>query len=102
MSATVQVTVVVPTGKLAGASLVTVATPQLSPVTGVPSLTPLAAHLPASTLTVTAAGQVMVGFSASFTVTFWAQVAVLPEVSVTVHVTVVSPAGKVAGALLVT
>ena len=38
-SVTVQVTVVLPTGKLAGALLVTLATEQLSAVAGVPKLT---------------------------------------------------------------
>src|ERR1043166_6440573 len=42
VSTTVQCTVVVPTGNCVGVSLVTLATPQLSPVMGVPSETPVA------------------------------------------------------------
>ena len=60
-SVTVHVTVVLPNGKLAGALLVTLATVQLSAVTGVPKLTPLAVHLLASANTLTLGGQVIVG-----------------------------------------
>jgi hypothetical protein len=101
LSVTVQVTVVTPIGKAAGALLVTLATPQLSLVTGVPKATPLAVQ-PELVATVTAAGQLIAGFSLSVTVTFWVQVVVLPLLSVTVHVMVVVPIGKAAGALLVT
>jgi hypothetical protein len=45
--------------------------------------------------TVIFAGQVIVGFSVSFTVTVKLQVAVLPEPSVAVQVTVVVPLGNV-------
>ena len=45
-------------------------------------------------LTVTAAGQVIVGACVSFTVTVKVQVAVLPTASVAVDVTVVVPTGK--------
>src|SRR5262249_39552376 len=69
LSVTVQVTVVWPTGNAAGASLVTEATPQLSPVVGVPSTTPLAVHRPASVLTETGGGATIVGFWLSSTVT---------------------------------
>ena len=49
-SVDVQVTVVDPIGKVAGALFVIVGTPQLSvPVGAVPKLTPLAVHVPAST-----------------------------------------------------
>jgi hypothetical protein len=41
------------------------------------------------------AGQVITGFSVSLTVTVKVQVAVLPELSVAVQVTVVVPLGKV-------
>jgi hypothetical protein len=102
-SVTVQVTVVDPTSNVAGASLVVLATLQLSAVVGVPNAMPEAAaeHAPASAETVTAAGAVMVGFSSSVTVTDCVAVAVLPEPSVTVQVTVVTPNGNVAGASLV-
>ncbi len=98
---TVQVTVVSPNGKAPGASLVVLATAQLSPVVGVPKVTPLAVHRPASTLTFTVAGQLIVGSMLSVTVTVCVQVAVFPELSVTVQVTVVSPNGKTPGASLV-
>ena len=51
--------------------------------------------------TVTGAGQVIVGFSVSTTVTLWLHVAVFPWMSVTVHVTVVGPKGNADGALFV-
>ena len=101
-SVTVQVTVVFPIGKLAGALLFTLATEQLSAVVGVPKATPVATHVPAPTFTLTAEGQVIVGLMLSVTVTIWSQVAVLPLPSVTVQVTVVFPIGKLAGALLFT
>src|SRR6478609_576935 len=47
-------------------------------------------------------GTVNKGFSLSVTVTFCAQLAVFPETSVTVQVTVVVPIEKLTGALLVT
>ncbi|CAA9194179.1 hypothetical protein FLACOL7796_00001 [Flavobacterium collinsii] len=60
-SLAVHVTVVIPIGKLDGASLVTV-TEQLSLVVGVPKATPVAIHEPASAKTVTLVGHVIVGF----------------------------------------
>src|SRR5438105_11365633 len=84
------------------ASLVTLATLQLSAVVGVPSVTPDAVHTPASELTVTLAGAVMVGFWLSVTVTVCVAVAVLPEPSVTVQVTVVVPKAYGSVASLVT
>ena len=48
------------------------------------------------------AGAVIVGAWVSTTVTNWVSVAVLPEPSVTVQVTVVLPNGNVAGASLST
>jgi hypothetical protein len=72
---------------------VTPATPQLSLATGLPNATFVATHVPALALTTTAAGQLIVGFSVSFTVTLCVQVAVFPLVSVTVQVTVVTPFG---------
>src|ERR1700758_1311686 len=63
VSTAVQCTVVVPCGKVAGASLVTVNSPQLSLVAkGTPRRTPLAVHRPGSVCTsVRLAGQVIVG-----------------------------------------
>jgi hypothetical protein len=68
LSVTVQVTVVAPNGKAAGALLLTVATPQLSAVVGVPNETPVAVQL-VLVVTFTFAGQVMVGTTLSVTVT---------------------------------
>jgi hypothetical protein len=100
-SVTVQVTVVVPNGNAEGASLITEATEQLSPVTGVPSTTFVEVQ---ATLVVpdVAAGAVIVGLILSVTVTICSSVAVLPEPSVTVQVTVVVPNGNAEGASLVT
>jgi hypothetical protein len=99
-SVDVHVTVVFPIGKLAGASFVIVGTPQLS----VPVAVPMAAvdvHKPASVFIVTLAGHVIVGFSLSTTVTNCVQVTKFPAPSVDVHVTVVFPIGKLAGASFV-
>jgi hypothetical protein len=93
--------VVVPTLNAVGALLVTEATEQLSFVVGVPNETPVAVH-PVLVFADTAAGAVMVGFTLSVTVTTCVAVAVFPDPSVTVHVTVVLPNGKAVGALLVT
>ena len=82
-SVTVQVTVVLPIGKVPGALLVTEATPQLSAVVGAPSVT-LKALQAELALTVTAAGAVMVGFCVSFTVIVKLAVVVLPAASVAV------------------
>ena len=92
LSVTVQITVVKPIGKADGALLLTEATPQLSAVTGVPSATPVAVQ-PVLVVAVTFAGQLMVGFTLSETVTVWLQVALFPLLSVTVQVTVVTPSG---------
>ena len=94
-SVTVQVTVVVPTGKLFGASFVVLATLQLSAVVALPKVTFAAAalHAPASQFTVTAAGAVIVGSILSTTVTVCVAVTSLPLGSTAVHVTVVVPAG---------
>ncbi len=77
-STTVHVTMLVPTAKDDGALLVTLPTPQLSDVTGVPSATLAALHWPASAKTVTATGQLIVGISLSTIVTNCVQVALLP------------------------
>ena len=100
-SVTVQVTVVVPKLKVAGALLVTEATEQLSAVTGVPNTTPVAVQA-VLVVVLIAAGAVMVGKVLSIIVTVCVAVAVLPLASVTVQVTVVVPVLKVAGALCVT
>ena len=62
---------VAPNGKLVGALFVVEATLQLSAVVGVPSVTfeAAVAQVPASTLTLTAAGAVIVGSMLSTTVT---------------------------------
>src|ERR1043166_6662014 len=101
-STTVQVTRLVPTGNVAGALLVTLATLQLSPVSGEPSATPVAKHCPALALVVTLAGQLIVGACVSVTVTVCWQVFVWPQPSVTVQMTIVVPSGNCTGALLVT
>ena len=77
ISVTVQVTVVVPTGYVADAWLFVIAeTPQLSPVTGTPSVT-TAEHTPLSLLTEIFAGAVIVGGVLSATVTLNEQLLVL-------------------------
>src|SRR5438094_1551758 len=95
-------TVLVPTGKSAGALLVTVTGPQLSATVGVPSVTLVAPHRPAEATTVTSAGQEMVGGWVSLTITVCGQVTLLPELSVTVQITELVPTGKSAGAELQT
>jgi hypothetical protein len=81
--------------------LVTDATAQLSEATGVPSAT-VAKQEPRSVVAVMFEGQAMLGASLSDTVTVWVHVLVFPAASTTVQVTVVTPIGKVAGALFVT
>src|SRR6266478_3330727 len=100
-SVAVQITVLVPTGNIAGALLVTVTTPQLSDTVGVLSVTLVAPHRPGEATTVTRAGQVIEGGWLSVTITSCGQVAVLPWESVAVQVTVLVPTGNIAGALLV-
>ena len=63
-SVAVHVTFVVPNGNAAGALFVTLATVQLSAVTGIPNITPVAVH-PLFVHTVTVAGAVMVGLVTS-------------------------------------
>src|SRR5437762_598983 len=93
MSVTVQVTVVLPTGKELGALFTIVATAQLSAVNGEPkaTLASARAQAPASLGRFSAAGAEMVGASVSFTITVKLVVAVLPAASVAVAVTVVTP-----------
>jgi hypothetical protein len=92
-SVTVQVTVVFPIGKTAGASLVIEAIEQLSSTVGVPRTTPLAVHSSASVFTATGAGHTIVG-SSIVTVTICSQVAMFPLPSVTVQVRLCYRLGK--------
>src|SRR5437764_13429218 len=90
-SVAVQVTVVVPLAKLepeAGEQLV-VTPGQLSLAVGLKVT--VCAQVPGAGLVKIFAGQVIVGFSVSFTVTVKVQVLVLLEASVAVQVTVVVP-----------
>ena len=70
----------------------TFATLQLSEVIGVPKLTPVAIQ-PLFVVAVTFDGHVITGATLSVTVTVCEQVAVWPEPSVTVQITVVTPNG---------
>src|SRR5439155_22109424 len=78
LSVTVQMTAFVPTGKSAGALLVTVTGPQLSDTVGVPSVTLVAPHRPGEAIIVTRAGQEIVGGWVSLTLTVCGQVTLLP------------------------
>ena len=71
---------------------VTLATLQLSDGADVPKLTPVAVQ-PLFVVAVTFAGHVITGATLSVTVTVWLHVAVLPDPSVTVQITVVTPNG---------
>src|SRR5438876_7796560 len=79
----------VPTGKLAGALLVTVSgPPQLSLAARVPRLTLVAAHPPLLTVTLTCAGQVVItGGWLSITIVGTTLVGALPMASRTLQVT---------------
>ena len=70
----------------------TLATLQLSDVADVPKLTPVAVQ-PLFVVAVTFDGHVIIGATLSVTVTVCEQVAVWPEPSVTVQITVVTPNG---------
>lgn len=83
-SVAVQVTNVSPNGNVEGALFVVLATAQLSDVVGDPRATPLALQAPASVPTSTFAGQVMVGTSASVTVTVNEPVLLFPDPSMAV------------------
>ena len=93
-SVAVQVTVVLPIGKLAGASLVIVGVAQLSVPVAVP-IDAVDVHCPKSVFIVTAPGHVIAGASASTTVTVNEQV-VVPNPLVALNVLVVVPTGKAA------
>ena len=82
---------VVPNGYVERPLLVTVATEQLSAVTGEPRTTPVATQEPAFAATETFTGHAIVGSCVSITVTTCVQVAVFPDPSATVQVTVVLP-----------
>src|SRR5258708_2794606 len=101
-SVAVQITVLVPTGNIAGAWFVTVTALQLSETVGVLSVTLVAPHRPGEATTATSAGQVIEGGWLSVTITSCGQVVVLPCESVAVQITVFVPTGNIAGALLVT
>src|SRR3989304_4610686 len=94
-SVAVHVTVVLPSGKIEPeGGLQTYVTPeQLSPVVGGGKSTK-ASHRPGVLSVVMSAGQEMDGFSVSFTVMVNWQLAWLPDASVAVQVTVVTPFGK--------
>src|SRR5437870_13402963 len=102
LSVAVQVTRLVPVGNCAGALLVIVTVPLHAALPILPRATPVAKQAPEFTLTVTSAGQVIVGTWLSRTTTRCWQVAVLPLLSVAVQVTRLVPVGNCAGALLVT
>ena len=99
-SVIVQTTVVTPKGYTVGALFVIELTVQLSVAIGFPRLILKATQL-AFADTVIFAGAEIDGSVLSVTVTNCDAVAELPAASVAVHVTVVFPIGKVAGALLV-
>ena len=82
-SVTVQITVVTPNGKAAGALFVTVATEQLSAVTGVPKTTLVDVH-PTLVVPVEAEGAVIVGLMLSLTITVYEQLTLLFTASDTV------------------
>src|ERR1041385_5949575 len=101
-STAVQSTVLVPSGNCVGALLVTLATAQLSAVTGLPRLRLLIEQEPAGALVRMLAGQAIVGSWVSRTITVCAQLLLLPWTSTTVQVTRLVPTGNVVGALLMT
>ncbi|MNC24024.1 hypothetical protein D3C75_720650 [compost metagenome] len=97
-SVAIQVTLVVPTGKSIGASLITVTLNRSVTIgwpRGILDLTAVAS-------TVRSAGAVRTGLVVSTTLTFCVPMVALPCSSVTVQVTSVVPSGKSAGALFVT
>ena len=93
-SSTVQVTVVTPIWKVSGALFVTEATLQSSFVISVPKSTAEAVHNPGSTPTIGLESIRIVGSVLSLKKTFWVAVDMFPDESLTVHVTIVFPAGK--------
>src|SRR5260221_1726506 len=93
-SVAVLITVVVPYGNLdlLAGTLVTLTPGQLS--LAVTTKVTLLAQLPGAVVTLRFAGQLITGFSVSFTVTVKLHVLELPETSVAVLITVVVPFGK--------
>ena len=96
----VQVTVVVPSGNRAGASLVTDATPTASDAVALPTSTGAPPGDAASA--VTSAGAAIDGGVVSTTVTRCSAVAALPAASDAVQVTTVVPSGRTGGASFAT
>src|SRR5260370_36984358 len=92
-SRAVQVTILVPMGKLDGALLLRLVTAQLVMTVGVPRNTPVAKQTPAFAETITSGGQVIRGGSVLLTVTRCVQLFVLPARSITVQRTGVTPMG---------
>ena len=88
-----------PNGKAEGALFSTNTTLQLSDVTGVPKLTPVAVQ-PLLVLAIFVGGQIIVGSTMSTTITDCMQVLTFPDPSVTDQVTIVLSIGKIGGALL--
>jgi hypothetical protein len=86
-SLTVQITSVVPNGKVAGALFVTLVTEQLSAVVGVPKTIPVALH-EAFAVALTVEGATIVGALVSSTTTDCVAVELFPFPSVKVQVIV--------------
>ena len=99
-SVAVHVTTVSPSGKVSGASLVTVSTWIISYAVASPSSTSVSERPVASTII--SEGREISGPLVSTIVTTWVSVETLPDVSTTVHVTVVLPNGNESGISLVT
>ena len=97
-SVAVQVTMVSPSGNDSGESLVTVDTSTRSDDSALLNDTTLVSNEVASC--VMSDGAVMVGIVVSCMITFWVAVDVLPDLSVAVQVTVVSPRENWDGASL--
>ena len=98
-SVAVQVTIVSPSGNTSGASLVVDDISIISADSRIPIFTGLASWLIASC--VIDSGAIRTGEVVSTTVMIWVAEAELPEESVAVQVTIVSPSGNTVGASLV-
>jgi hypothetical protein len=95
-SVAVHTTRLVPTGKLLGASLITVGVPQLSDVVGLPKFTLVTEHWLRLALVNTFAGHVMVGASSSTTITLKVQLVTFKLSSMAEQVTLFVPKANVA------
>src|SRR5260370_26084506 len=95
-------TVLVPTGKIAGALLVTATTPQLSATVGLPRATLVAPHIPGEAKTVTSVGQEIRSEEHTAEIQVHLNIVCRLLVAQKVQMTVLVPTGKIAGALLVT